>query len=166
MTEPFLGEIRLFGFNFAPRGWALCWGQTMSIAQNTALFSLLGTQYGGNGQVTFALPDLRSRLALGQGQGPGLSNYVIGEQTGTETVTLCPPRCPHTPTSARHQRSVVVVASRWQRPVLRWQLCRTSDGGAFVAASVAGGNQPFSVLQPVLVLNYCIALEGIFPSRN
>src|SRR3712207_3315813 len=88
MSEPFIGEIRMVGFNFAPRGWATCDGQLLSIAQNTALFSLLGTTYGGNGQTTFALPDLRGRAALHQGQGPGLTNRVIGEASGTETVTL------------------------------------------------------------------------------
>ena len=88
MSEPFLGQIMLVGFNFAPVGWALCNGQILSITQNTALFSLLGTTYGGNGTTTFALPDLRGRAAVGFGQGPGLSNYDLGQSTGTETVTL------------------------------------------------------------------------------
>src|SRR6266480_4308295 len=88
MSEPFLGEIRTFGFNFAPRGWAQCNGQLLSISQNTALFSLLGTTYGGNGQTTFALPDLRSRVPIHQGQGPGLSQYSIGQSAGNESVTL------------------------------------------------------------------------------
>ena len=88
MSEPFLGEIRIFGFNFAPQGWALCNGQLLPIAQNTALFSLLGTTYGGNGQTTFALPNLQSRVPLHQGQGPGLSQYYIGQSAGSETVTL------------------------------------------------------------------------------
>src|SRR6201990_2665681 len=88
MSQPFLGEIRIFPYNFAPRGWATCSGQILSIAQNTALFSLLGTYYGGNGQTTFALPDLRGRVPLHQGQGPGPPAYVIGEQTGSENVTL------------------------------------------------------------------------------
>jgi microcystin-dependent protein len=167
VTSPFLGEIRLFGFNFAPRGWAFCQGQIMSIAQNSALFALLGTTYGGNGQQTFALPDLRSRVAIGQGQGPGLSNYVLGEETGTETVTLLSTQMPaHT-----HLQPVTNAASSSSRPggnvpSSGGSYASTSDGGAFAAVSAAGGNQPFSVLQPVLVLNYCIALEGIFPSRN
>ena len=88
MTEPFLGEIRLFPYNFAPRGWAFCNGQILSIAQNTALFSLLGVTYGGNGQTTFALPDLRGRVPVSAGQGPGLSNYILGQTGGTENVTL------------------------------------------------------------------------------
>src|SRR4029453_7998397 len=88
MSEPFLGQIQAFGFNFAPRGWATCDGQILPIAQNTALFSLLGTTYGGNGVNTFGLPDLRGRVAVHQGNGPGLSPYVIGEVTGTESVTL------------------------------------------------------------------------------
>src|SRR5438270_2669849 len=94
MSEPFLGEIRMFGGNFAPRGWSLCNGQLLPIAQNTALFSLLGTTYGGNGQTTFALPDLRGRVPLHWGQGPGLSNYDLGEQTGTESVTLLSTQMP------------------------------------------------------------------------
>src|SRR5215831_10605748 len=88
MSEPFVAQIQIFAFNFAPRGWAFCNGQILSIAQNTALFSLLGTTYGGNGQTTFALPDLRGRVPLSSGLGPGLSNYDFGEMAGTETVTL------------------------------------------------------------------------------
>ena len=88
MSEPFLGEIRLFAFNFAPRGWATCSGQILSISQNSALFALLGTTYGGNGQTTFALPDLRGRLPLHSGQGPGLAPYTLGEMAGSDTVTL------------------------------------------------------------------------------
>src|SRR5436853_2894344 len=88
MSTPYLGEIRLFPYNFAPRGWALCNGQILSIAQNTALFSLLGTTYGGNGQTTFALPDLRGRVPISSGQGPGLTNYTLGEVGGNETVSL------------------------------------------------------------------------------
>src|SRR5689334_24076195 len=88
MSEPFLAEIVLFAGNFAPRGWAFCWGQILSIAQNTALFSLLGTTYGGNGQTTFALPNLASRFPIGAGQGPGLSNYTLGQLAGTESTTL------------------------------------------------------------------------------
>src|SRR5439155_18983562 len=94
MSEPFLGEIRLFGFNFAPRGWAFCQGQLLPIAQNTALFSLLGTTYGGNGQTTFALPDLRGRVAVGFGQGPGLSNIDLGQVSGAETATLTQAQMP------------------------------------------------------------------------
>src|SRR3954470_21278546 len=88
MSSPFIGEIRLFPYNFAPRGWAFCSGQILPISQNTALFSLLGTTYGGNGQTTFALPDLRGRAAISSGQGPGLSSYTIGEVGGVESVTL------------------------------------------------------------------------------
>src|SRR5580765_2676031 len=88
MSQPFLGQIAIFGFNFPPRGWALCNGQTLAIAQNTALFSLLGTTYGGNGQTTFALPNLQSRVPIHQGQGSGLSPYTIGQEGGTESVTL------------------------------------------------------------------------------
>jgi microcystin-dependent protein len=167
LSEPFLGEIRLFGFNFSPRGWAVCAGQIMSIQQNTALFSLLGTQYGGNGVQTFGLPDLRGRVAINQGQGPGLQNYDIGEITGSETVTLTSQQMPiHThlqpvtngPASTSRPHSTV--------PAAGGSYAAAGDGGAFVPPSTAGGSQPFSILQPLLVLNYCIALQGIFPSRN
>ncbi|MDX6255763.1 MAG: hypothetical protein QOJ11_2097 [Frankiales bacterium] len=167
LTSPFLGEIRIFGFNFNPRGWATCQGQLMSISQNTALFALLGTQYGGNGQTTFALPDLRSRIALGQGQGPGLSAYVIGELAGSETVTLLQSQLPaHT-----HAQPVTNAAASASRPnntvpAAGGSYAAAGDGGSFVPTSVTGGNQPFGILPPVLVVNYCIALQGIFPSRN
>ncbi len=111
--EPFLGQIELFPYTFAPRGWAFCNGQILSIAQNTALFSLLGTTYGGNGQTTFALPDLRGRAAVHAGQGPGLSNYTLGESSGTETVTLTQAEMPqHThfqPASNAEQTSIPPV---------------------------------------------------------
>lgn len=167
MTEPFLGEIRLFPYNFAPRGWAFCQGQIMSIAQNTALFSLLGTTYGGNGQTTFALPDLRGRVAVSSGEGPGLSPYDLGEVTGTENVTLLSTQLPaHT-----HAQPVSNAASSSSRPngnvpSSGGSYTTPSDGGSFAPTTPAGGNQPFSITQPLLALNYCIALEGIFPSRN
>src|SRR5689334_9815739 len=105
MSNPFLGEIRMVPFNFAPKGWALCNGQILAISQNTALFSLLGTTYGGNGVSTFALPDFRGRVPIHAGQGPGLSSYVLGEQTGTESVTLTVPQLP------AHNHTVNGVAS-------------------------------------------------------
>jgi microcystin-dependent protein len=167
LTEPYLGEIRIFGFNFNPQGWASCSGQIMSIAQNTALFSLLGTQYGGNGVQTFALPDLQGRVPVGQGNGPGLSPYVIGEVTGVENVTLNSNQMPiHV-----HQQPVTNAAASATRPhnavpAAGGSYAAASDGGAFLATSPAGGSQPFTILQPLLVINYCIALVGIFPSRN
>jgi microcystin-dependent protein len=169
VSEPFIGEIRIFGFNFAPRGWALCNGQILSIAQNTALFSLLGTTYGGNGQTTFALPNLQSRVPVHFGQGPGLSPYVLGQQGGTETVTLNTNQMPN----HSHLVAASSVSPNASRP-----------GNAFLAANGAyqtapdgttmnpamiqgsGGSQPHDNIQPYLTLNFCIALEGIFPSRN
>lgn len=167
MAEAFLGEIRLFGFNFAPRGWAFCNGQILSISQNTALFSLLGTQYGGNGIQTFALPDLQGRVPVGQGNGAGLSSYVIGEEGGTESVTLTQGQLPQ----HNHAQPVTNGATTSSRPggqvpSAGGAYAAAGDGGTFVATSPTGGNQPVPVLQPLLALNYCIALEGIFPARN
>jgi microcystin-dependent protein len=167
LSAPFLGEIRLFGFNFNPRGWATCSGQIMSIAQNSALFALLGTTYGGNGTSTFALPDLQGRVAVGQGNGSGLTPYVMGEFTGVETVILNSQQVPQ----HSHAQPVTNGPATTSRPhgtvpAAGGSYAAAGDGGAFVATSAAGGNQPFSILQPLLVMNYCIALNGIFPSRN
>jgi microcystin-dependent protein len=171
MADPFIGEIRTFGFNFAPRGWAMCNGQLLPINQNQALFALLGTTYGGNGQTTFALPDLQGRVGIHVGQGPGLSPYVLGQEAGTETVTLTQNQMP--------QHSHVVQANAAPATGSRpggAVLARTSDqiyasagdGTTMNQAMIgnAGGSQPFGVLQPYLTLNFCIALQGIFPSRN
>jgi microcystin-dependent protein len=171
MANPYLGEIRMFGFNFAPVGWAMCNGQLLPISQNTALFSLLGTQYGGNGQNTFALPDLRSRVAVHQGQGPGLSSYVIGESIGVEAVTLTQNQMP------QHVHSVTAngapgTASRPNDAVPARAgssiYAPAPDGTVMNAGMIGptGGGQPFGVRQPLLTLNFCIALQGIFPSRN
>ncbi|MDP9118556.1 MAG: tail fiber protein [Actinomycetota bacterium] len=171
MTEPFLGELRLFGFNFAPLGWAFCSGQLLPIDQNTALFSLLGTQYGGNGQTTFALPDLRGRVPISMGQGPGLSNYDIGEASGTETVTLNATQMPaHThgvianggPASTGRPDNA--VPARAPSNVYASAPSGTAMNAGMISSS--GGNQPHNNLQPFLVLNWCIALQGIYPSRN
>ena len=165
--SPFVGEIRAFGFNFAPNGWALCNGQLMAISQNTALFSLLGTTYGGDGKSTFALPDLRGRAPIHRGQGTGLSNRNQGETGGSEIVTLLESQLP----SHTHQ----VAAST---------LVKTKNPGGSVHASggaygttpntamhpgmvqPAGGGQPHENMSPFLTVNWCIALQGIFPPRN
>jgi microcystin-dependent protein len=178
MSAPFLGEIRAFGFNFAPKSWAMCNGQLLSIQQNAALFSLLGTFYGGNGVTTFALPDLRGRGAVNQGQGPGLSNYVIGEQTGTETVTLISTQMPQhnhlwaannavgdQPSPLNSFLAGAKVLDGTQVPTY------AAPGGATVPLATnmlatTGNNLPHQNMQPYLVVNYCIALSGIFPSRN
>jgi microcystin-dependent protein len=193
MADPFLGMIILVPYNFAPRGWAFCNGQILSIAQNTALFSLLGTTYGGNGTTTFALPDLRGRVPVSSGQGPGLTNYTLGELTGVESVTLIQTQMPaHTHTiglgTLAAAANVRNAAANSRTPVGALPAIEaagvtatySTDGGAPVVslgsgsvalsgtptASVAGSSQPVQILQPLLTLNYCIALEGIFPSRN
>lgn len=168
--EVFLGTIMLFGFNFTPRGWAICQGQLLSIAQNSALFSLLGTQYGGDGRTTFALPDLRGRVPLGFGQGPGLSDYPIGQLGGTEQVTLTSGQMPP------HSHGVNAAASATSKAPMN-NLPAVSTGGSAYGPTAAGtmaagmvqsaGNgQPHANMQPYLVANWCIALEGIFPSRD
>lgn len=171
MSEPFLGEIRLVGFNFPPRGWAACNGQTLSIAQNTALFALLGTTYGGDGQTTFNLPDLRGRVAIHNGQGPGLSNYVEGETSGQESHTLGVGEIP-----AHNHIIQAAITGDTNTPlgsvmakVARLKYAAAPDGNTPMnpnMVSPAGGSQPHNNLQPLLVLQYIIALEGIFPSRN
>ncbi len=178
MSDPFVGEIRMVGFNFAPVGWALCDGQLLSIAQNTALFSLLGTTYGGNGTTNFALPDLRGRIPLHQGQGPGLSPYVLGQSSGSENVTLTNAQMPaHSHTLAA--ASVVGGSASPQNNFIAEVLDpntgagvnafnTTSNGGTMNpgAISTSGGNQPHNNIQPYLCVNFIIALQGIFPSRN
>jgi microcystin-dependent protein len=178
MSQPFIGEIKIVPYNFAPRGWAFCAGQILSIAQNTALFALLGTTYGGNGQTTFALPDLRGRRAYHEGQGPGLSAFDLGEIGGTETVTLLQTELPqhsHTVRAARGattQPSTSPSSAAWSNEVLGSpQNLPYSDAAADTAmasssVTSSGGGQPHENRPPYLVLNYCIALEGVFPSRN
>ena len=181
MTQPFIGEIQLFGFNFNPRGWAFCNGATLPIQQNTALFSLLGTQYGGNGTTTFALPDLRSRTPIGYASSvdPGWQPPAvqIGQTGGVENVTLLQTNIPaHThamnastsPGDNRIPATRVFATST--NSAAAANLYAPSSGTAVVmnAQSVApaGGNQPHPNLQPYTTINFCIALQGIFPSRN
>ena len=169
MSNPFLGEIRLLPFNFAPRGWAFCQGQLLPINQNTALFSLLGTTYGGNGTTNFALPDLRGRVAVSSGQGPGLSNYVLGEQAGEENHTLITTEIPaHTHSAACNGED-----SNSANPTNHFPASQATGYSTTATAvmnsgviGLAGGSQPHNNLPPYLALNYCIALQGIFPSRN
>jgi microcystin-dependent protein len=157
----------LFGGNFAPAGWALCNGQLLSIQQNTALFSILGTTYGGNGQTNFALPDLRGRVPLHFGQGPGLTSYTEGQVGGSESITLIQQQMPqHT-----HQQPATAADQTTNRPnaavPARGGFYNgTQDASLLKPTTAAGGNQPHENRQPFLVLNYCIALQGIFPSRN
>jgi microcystin-dependent protein len=172
MSEPFLGMIIIVPYNFAPRGWAFCAGQLLAISQNTALFSLLGTTFGGNGQTNFALPDLRSRVPVGAGQSPGNSNYQLGEVGGVETVTLNTLEIPpHThpvgassndPNSNRAVNAALASSNIYDgagpdgRTVMNPNMIPPSGGSG----------QPHENRPPYLGLNYCIAMEGIYPSRN
>lgn len=178
--EGTIGEIRLFGGNFAPRGWAYCDGSLISIAEYTALYSLVGTTYGGDGQATFGVPDFRGRAAVGTGTGPGLPTYDLGELAGTEAVTMLTSQMPmHTHVSTA---SVTI-------PSYNGTVTSGTPSGAVLAAldgaystdtsdtnlatqtlqttmGVSGGSQPFSIMQPIGVANYIICVEGIYPSRN
>lgn len=182
-TEPFLGEIRTFGFNFAPRGWSTCSGQLLSIAQNSALFALLGTTYGGDGQTTFALPRLSGRIAFNQGQGPGLPNYTIGESSGSPTTTLLSSNLPphsHAVTGSAAQScgsgggtadnptGAIPAGSATHEDYAAAGSSNGAMAPSPVTATVqpAGGSQPFDNMPPYLAMNVCMALEGIFPSRN
>jgi microcystin-dependent protein len=175
MSDQFLGQITIFPFDFAPLGWATCDGQILSIAQNTALFSLLGTQYGGNGTSNFALPNQQGCGALGMGQGTGLTEREIGETGGSATVTLMTTQIPAHAHSVKCATTTGNAASPVGNSFGSAQRGKP-DGyagttGTVVAMSTsavgsAGGGQPHDNMQPYLTLNYCIALQGIFPSRN
>jgi microcystin-dependent protein len=185
--EVFLGTIQAVGFNFPPRGWMPCDGRVISISQYTALFALLGTQFGGDGQVTFGLPDLRGRVAVGMGQGPGLTPVTIGGKFGTETVTLSANNMPAHVHPATSVMTVGNTAGTISTPVAGNSLTKIVDintdpasGYSTSTPTVAlhtdtvkttvapntGGSMPISVQQPSLGVNYIICLEGIFPSRN
>lgn len=173
-SEPLLGEIYLSGLNFAPRGYAFCAGQLLSIAQNTALFALLGTNFGGNGQTTFALPDLRGRVPIGAGQGPGLSPRTLGELAGEENHTLISTEMPahnHLVNAKSDAGDASAPAGAFLANTGALDKEYKNTDGPTVQMSpqmigLAGGSQPHNNMQPYLVLNYNIALEGIFPSRN
>jgi microcystin-dependent protein len=169
--------MRYFGFNFPPKGWALCNGQTLAITQNTALFSLLGTFYGGNGINTFQLPNLQGRVAIHQGQGPGLSSYSIGQTGGEENHTLTLGELPAhthnvacTSTINNSATETVPQSNYWARENNGDAPYTTSGTGLQAmhpsAVGNSGGGQPHSNIQPALVVSCCIALQGIFPSRS
>lgn len=174
MSTPYLGEIRMFGGSFAPVGWAFCAGQLLAISENDALFALIGTTYGGDGQSTFALPDLRGRAPVHQGQGPGISqNYTIGETGGVEAVTLTPQQMP----THNHNFNATQEIGQNGQPGNGF-FAQVSTGqlyhepfdplvalNAGVLQSV-GGSQPHENMQPYLAISFIIALEGIFPSQN
>jgi len=177
MDQPFVGVIFPFAANFAPSGWKLCQGESMSISENEVLFTLIGTTYGGNGTTTFNLPDLRGRLPIGQGQGPGLSNYVIGQASGTETVTLTTANLP----MHNHLLNVINVAGTVPTPIPTSYIAGTAvgttglnfysggPGNTTLGSNTignTGGSTPISIMQPILATSYIISLYGIFPSRN
>jgi microcystin-dependent protein len=174
-----IGFITPFAGNFAPRNWALCQGQILAISQNTALFSILGTTYGGNGQSNFALPDLRGRAVMGTGQGPGLSSYVEGQVGGVPSITLLQtqmpahghvlavtalPKAAGAPNSASPFNAVYATGNNSLYAFATNVKLHAYQGT--LTTGVAGGNIPFSTLHPVMALNYLICLQGAFPSRN
>lgn len=175
MADPFVAEIRIFPFNFAPKGWAWCNGQLLPLSQNTALFSLLGTTYGGDGRSNFALPDLEGRAPMHPGQGPGLSLHDLGESGGSETVTLLESEIP----AHSHALNAQVPPGDTNLPAGNTPARGTSGalpylppaGAPLVVMSPqsltpAGGDQPHNNLMPYLTLNFCIALQGVFPPRG
>ncbi len=170
---PYIGQITLVGFNFAPQGWALCNGQLLQISQNDALFALIGTTYGGDGQNTFALPNLQSRIPIHQGQGSGTSNYVLGQLSGTESVSLTVAQLPSHGHTAQclsaSSTSKSPVAAIWGRATTDTPYQSAEVGAGSMAAGAigpAGGNQPHPNLMPYQALNYIIALAGVFPSQS
>lgn len=169
MADPFVAEIRMFGFNFAPKGWAMCNGQLLPLSQNTALFSLLGTFYGGDGKSTFALPNLQGSAPIHQGQGSGLSEYFLGQQGGSQFVTLLQSEMPvhsHGFTASEGVINESTPANfffgagetRYAAPAAVTQM-------APQALAVAGGSLPHNNMMPYLVVNFCIAMQGVFPPR-
>ena len=171
MADPFVAEIRIFPFNFAPKGWAWCDGQLLPISQNTALFSLLGTTYGGNGKSNFALPDLQGRAPMHPGRGPGLSLHDLGETGGSETVTLLESEVPahnHTVNvSGRPANENDAAGQYWAGASINVYSTNTTNLGAMApqALAPAGGSLPHNNMQPYLTFYFCIALQGVFPPR-
>lgn len=175
MADPFVAEIRIFPFNFAPNGWAFCDGQLMPLSQNTALFSLLGTTYGGDGKSNFALPNLQGSAPMHPGQGPGLSLHDLGETSGSETVTLLESEVPlHT----HALRAWATDPADVQAPSAAVGLARSAGGNAYSTSTAglvsmapealapAGGDAPHNNMMPYLTVNFCIALQGVFPPRT
>lgn len=169
MSEPFLAEIKIVGFNFAPRGWALCDGQILPINQNQSLYSLLGTTYGGDGRTTFGLPEMRGRTPIHEGQDGVGSSHSLGQRSGEETHSLSIAETP------QHKHSANVSNANGDAPIaidntLGEYNNMGNNGGNLInlsnAINNAGGGQGHQNMQPYLALNYCIALQGLFPSRN
>lgn len=170
MADPFVAEIRIFPFNFAPRGWAWCDGQLLPLSQNTALFSLLGTTYGGNGQSNFALPDLQGRAPMHPGQGPGLSLHDLGEMGGSETVSLLESEMPshsHALRATSEDGDRPDPTGRyWARGTYLYAAAQSLVTTAPETLAPAGGDQPHNNMQPYLTFYFCIALQGVFPPRG
>jgi microcystin-dependent protein len=171
--DPFVAEIRIFPFNFAPKGWAFCDGQILPLSQNTALFSLLGTTYGGDGKSNFALPNMQGNTPMHPGQGPGLSLHDLGETGGSDTVSLLESEIPSHP----HTLRCVVDPGDISLPQTGAVLAVTTGATSYIAAGTltpmsgnalapAGGDQPHNNMQPYLTLNFCIALQGVYPPRT
>ena len=174
MADPFVAEIRIFPFNFAPKGWAWCDGQLLPLSQNTALFSLLGTTYGGNGKSNFALPDLQGRAPMHPGQGPGLSLHDLGETGGSETVTLLESEIPshnHPLKLGDNQATSAIPPSNGafsNSPQINASVYTTTASNITTGGMVSpsGGDQPHNNLQPFLTFYFCIAMQGVFPPRT
>ena len=182
MSSPFVAEITMFGFNFAPKGWAFCQGQLLPISQNTALFSLLGTTYGGDGKSTFALPNLSDQTAIGMGQSTTGTQYFEGEASGTSTVTLLQTELPlhnhtfmastnpgTTATAANNQLGVGSTGNKqnsWNANIYSPNPAQATTGLSPQALSIAGSSLPHNNMQPYLTLNFCIAMQGVFPPRS
>lgn len=176
MSQPFVGEIRLFGFGRVPNGWFACDGSLQSIAEYEVLYALIGTTYGGDGNSTFAVPDLRSRVPIHKGQGPGLSPYVLGQASGTESVTLIQQQMPahsHTLLATTELATATQVGVGVELGALNGDAMYITDvsGSAMLAMNPAsltssGGNQPHNNLMPTLTVQFCIAWAGIFPSQS
>ncbi len=182
-VDPYIGEIRAFGFNFAPQGWMICQGQLLPIAQNTALFSILGTTYGGNGQTSFALPDLRDKLVVGAGQGPAMSSYVLGQTGGATSVTINANQMPahnhsatvkvstaaattSTPTATSAIAVAKQVVNTTDRTVLKYDTTTTNTAIGTMKTSNSGSGSAINITQPVTSTIYCIAVQGVYPPRN
>jgi len=175
MANPFLAEIRIFPFNFPPKGWAFCDGQILPLSQNTALFSLLGTTYGGDGKSNFALPNMQGNAPMHPGQGPGLSLHDLGETGGSDTVTLLESEIP----SHSHSLNANAFPATLGLGSATAAIAHSQGGNAFIANTTqnivqmsdqtiapAGGDQPHNNLMPYLTLNFCIALQGVYPPRT
>ena len=167
MSEPFIAEVRIFAGNFAPRGWAFCDGQLLPVAQNTALFSLIGTTYGGDGRTTTALPNLKDRAAMHPGRGPGLTSRRLGEQGGTETVTLSEAQIPaHTHVPKGSAMPASSGSPNSSRALASSKIYGSNSDLVALGVSNVGGGEAHNNKQPYLGLNFIIALTGLYPSRS